>query len=246
MAYRYRSRRSIKRLARKSKRNFIITLIIIGILFYATLNWILPYFIGGIGIIRNTIAPVKKISTSSGNSLLAPPVLNIPYEATNSSEINIKGFGSANSKVKIFIDDIEKTTTGVLPDGSFSAENISLSLGLNNIYGKTIDEDGKESLPSKTIRITYDFEKPNLSISQPEDNKKIQGGDKKVIVSGTTDIGTRIYINDSQIIVDKDGNFSVDLAINEGDNTITIKAVDIASNSTELQRRVSYTPQETQ
>ncbi len=209
---------------------------------YVTLNWALPYFIGGIGIIKDTVQPVKKIVEKSENSLLAPPVLNIPFEATNSAEISIKGFGSENSKVKIFIDDEEKAITDVLSDGSFSTENISLNLGINNIYGKTVDETGKESLPSKTIRITYAYEKPNLTINQPEDGKKIQGGDKKVTVSGKTDAGIKIYINNSQIIIDKDGNFSTDQPLNEGNNTITVKAVDIASNTTEIQRVVTYNP----
>jgi hypothetical protein len=242
MAYRYRSRRSVKRIARKSRNNFIITLVIIGFLIYATINWILPFFINGLGIIKNTVQPVKKITQTNENSFLAPPVLNIPYEATNSSEINIRGFGSVNSKVKIFIDDEEKVTVDVSSDGSFSADNIFLSLGINNIYGKTIDEGNKESLPSKTIRIIYDFEKPNLSVSQPEDGKKIQGGDRKVTVSGKTEAGAKIYINGSQTVVDQDGNFTLDQPLNDGDNTITIKAVDMASNATEIQRVINYTP----
>lgn len=243
MKYRYRSRRSAKRLASKSKRNFVFTLILIGILIYATFTWVLPYFIGGLGFVKNIISPPKKtVTEASKNANLAPPVLNIPYEATNSSEINIKGFGIANSKVKIFIDDNEKTTTDVSSDGSFATENISLSLGLNNIYGITIDEDGKESLPSKTIRIIYDDEKPSLSLNEPEDNKKIQGGDKKVKVSGKTEPGSKVFINNAQIIADREGNFNIDQPLNEGDNDILIKAVDIALNSTEMQRKVIYTP----
>lgn len=242
MAYRYRSRRSAKRLARKSKRSFIITLIIIGALIYSTVTWILPNFINGIGLLKNIIKPPQKtIVRPSGNAALAPPVLNIPYEATNTAQINIPGFGTPNSKVELFIDDDLKQTVDVTNDGSFDFENVFLSLGTNNIYGKTLDEQGRESLPSKVVKIIYDSEKPPLSINEPEDGK-IQGGDKKVKVAGRTDSGVKIFINDTQVIVDKDGNFAFDQALNDGENSIFIKAIDTASNITEEERRVTYIP----
>lgn len=242
MAYRYTSRRSAKRLARRTKNNFILTLIVTGLLIYATITWVLPFFIGGIGFVKNFINPAeKKIPSISEASSLAPPVLNIPYEATNSAQISIKGYGVPNSKVKIYVDDQDQTVD-VSSDGSFTAEDVTLSLGTNNIYGKTIDENGKESLPSKTIKIQYTYDKPNLTINQPEDNKTIQGGDKKITISGKTDQGDKIFINGSQIIVGSDGSFSSDQPLNDGDNIFDIKAVDNASNTTETQRKVTYTP----
>lgn len=240
MAQRYRSRRAVKRFRRKSKRNFIITLVVVGLLLYATINWILPYFISGIGIVKNVIEPPKKI-LKADQSLLAPPVLNIPFEATASSTITIRGFSTPNAKVTLFLDDAAKETVNVAGDGSFIFENIPLTLGTNNIYGKTSDA-GKESLPSKTIRIIYDNEKPTLQISEPEDGKKIQGGDRKIKVAGKTDPGINVFVNSNQVIVDKDGNFSTDQPLNEGDNTISVKAVDAASNTIEVQRNVNYTP----
>ncbi|MDP3758515.1 MAG: hypothetical protein Q8Q86_02250, partial [Candidatus Daviesbacteria bacterium] len=178
MAYRYRSRRAVKRLKRKSKRSFVITLAVVGFILYATINWILPYFIGGISIVKNVIEPPKK-NIKSDKSLSAPPVLNIPFEATASSMINIRGFSTPNSKVTLYIDDETKDTVNVASDGSFLFENVPLVLGTNNIYGKTLD-GSKESLPSKTIRLIYDNEKPFITLFEPEDGKTIQGGDKKV------------------------------------------------------------------
>lgn len=243
MAYRYHSRRAVRRLARKSRRNFFITLVIITILAYFSLTWILPNFIGGIGFIKTVVSPSQKsITQPSDNITLAPPVLNIPYEATNTTQINIKGFGTPNSKVKLYIDDESKQTTDVAEDGSFTFKDVTLGLGTNNIYGRTVDEKDKESLPSKTIKVIYENEKPILNISEPEDNKTIQGGDRKVKVSGKTDPGVNIFINGTQVIVDKDGNFSADQPLNDGDNTISIKAVSIASNITEVQRNVKYNP----
>lgn len=243
VAYQYHSRRSVKRLARKSKRNFAVTLIIIALLIFATVTWILPSFINALGGINNILKPSQKTAPDITEKItLAPPVINIPYEATNTAQIDIKGYGTPGSRVKLYIDDEFKVTTDVLSDGSFIFEKVDLSLGTNNISGISLDEENKESLPSKVVKLIYDNEKPNLDISEPEDGKKIQGGDKKVKVSGKTDPGTQVFINNNLIIVDKDGNFNTDLTLNDGDNIIFIKAIDNSLNKTEIQRMINYTP----
>lgn len=240
-SYRYRSR-SMKRAAKKSKRNFIISLFLIIVFSYLALIWILPNFIGAIGSVKNFIQPTgKKINLEDQTATLAPPVLNIPYEATNTAQINIQGYSSPDLKVKLFIDDEEKQIANVLSDGSFTFQDIDLSLGTNNIFGKTYDEQGNESLPSKTIKVIFDNEKPPLDLSEPEDGKKVQGG-RKVKFAGKTEIGAKIYINGSQVIVDKDGNFSSDQSLSDGDNNFTIRALDSAQNSNEISRLINFTP----
>ncbi len=244
MAYHsYRSRRSVKRLSSKSKKNFFITLFIVGLLLYSTINWVLPFFINSLGVVKNTIQPPKKaVIQASENSTLAPPVLNIPYEATSSAKIDIKGYGTPDSKVKLYLDENDIQTVDVSDDGSFIFANIELNLGTNNIYGKTVDEEDKESLPSKTIKLIYDNEKPSLVIFEPEDGKTIQGGDKKVKISGKTDPGSHIFINGTQAIVDSEGKFNTELPLNDGDNIIVIKSQDEAANSVEIERKAIYTP----
>lgn len=238
----YNSRRQARKLAKQSRRNFIITIFLILLFGYVSLTWILPFLINGIGFVKGNINPPKKVITNDQTPTLAPPVLNIPYEATNSSRIDIKGYGAPNSKVAIYLDDNKKDTQDIGDDGFFEFKNVQLVLGTNNIYGKSIDDKNQESLPSKTLKIIYDNEKPTLNISEPEDGKKIQGGDKKIKISGKTEKGAHIFINDSQIIVDKDGNFSQELTLNEGDNNFNIKAIDQALNTTEISRKIIYQP----
>lgn len=241
MSSRYQYR-SFKRAQNKSRQNFAVSLIIIIALLYITFVWILPNLIGGLGFIKNLTQPNKKVVNLETQTTLAPPVLNIPYEATNTAQINISGYANPGVKVELFMDDEKKDTVDTALDGSFDIKNISLSLGTNNIYAKTIDDAGKESLPSKNIKIIYDNEKPALSISEPEDNKTINGGDKKVKISGKTEPGARVYINSTQVIVDKEGNFSQTLDLSEGDNDFNIKAFDQALNTTETTRKVIYKP----
>lgn len=222
-------------------------------LFFVTLQWILPTFINGIGIIKEIIKPAgKRLTSVAANASLAPPVLNIPYEATNTAQIDIQGYSSPGSKVKLYIDDTEKQTSDVNADGNFTFQKVTLSLGTNNIYGTTTDDEGKISFASKTLKVIFDNEKPLLTLNEPEDGKNIQGGEKKVKMSGKTETGADVFIseasndgvviNGTQTIVDKDGNFSTDLALNDGENNFTIKALDSAGNFTETGRRVIYQP----
>lgn len=239
MAYRTRSARLT---AKRSKQKFFITFLISGLLIYATIFWILPFFVGGVGLIKNiTGQTTQKAEAVADNANAAPPVLNIPFEATNSSSIDIPGYATPGSKVKLFLDDEEKEIVEVSDEGNFTFKNISLNLGTNNIYAKTVDDKSKESLPSKTIRVIFDNEKPKLEISEPEDGKSIQG-ERKLKVAGKTEPQAKIYLNNSQVIVDSEGKFTTTISLNDGENIVTIKSQDSASNSTELSRRVNFQP----
>lgn len=242
MTSKYHSRRSARKLAGKAKRNFFLTLIIILGLLYTTITWILPTFINGIGFVKDKTNPVQRKTPESEDASVAPPVLNIPYEATNSSQIDIKGFGTPETKVKLYLDDELVQTIDVDRKGNFIFEKVELSIGTNNIYGKSLDERDKESLPSKIFKLIYENDKPPLSINEPEDEKKIQGGAKQIKVSGKTDTKVNVFINNTQVIVDKDGNFNTDQILNDGDNTFTVKAQSQAGNITEIQRKVIYSP----
>ena len=244
MAQRYNryNRRAIRRIAKRNKRNFIISLFLVLVFTYVALIWILPNFIRVLGSIKEFISPpIKKIGLQDTTVSLAPPIFNIPYEATNTPQINIQGYATPDSKVKLFIDDEEKQTEKSSSDGSFTFQNIQLNLGVNNIYGKTLDEKGKMSLPSKTIKVIFDNEKPFLEVSDPQDGKTIQG-ERKIKIAGKTEPKSQIYINGNQIIVDSEGNFSSERTLNDGENIFTIKAIDSSSNFSEISRRVIFTP----
>lgn len=244
MAQRYNryNRRAIRRIAKRNKRNFIISFFLVLVFTYVALIWILPNFIKAIGSIKEfTSPPIKKVDLKDTTASLAPPIFNIPYEATNTPQINIQGYATPESKVKLFLDDEEKQTTESSSDGSFNFQDIQLGLGVNNIYGKTIDDNGKMSLQSKTIRIIFDNEKPLLAVSEPEDGKSVSG-ERKIKIAGKTEPKSQIYINGSQIIVDNEGNFSSDRTLSDGENIFAVKAVDSSSNFSEISRRIIFTP----
>lgn len=226
---------------RKNRRNFLATLIIIAILLYVALSWALPNLINILGTASKIFKQTSKTESISDRSSLAPPVLFIPYEATNSAKIDIKGYAQSGLKIKIFLDNELKGETDVLEDGSFIVKNIELNLGTQDLFGKTIDDKGQESLISKIVKITYDNEKPTLEITEPEDNKEIKDN-RKVKISGKTEVGTQVFVNSSQVIIDSEGKFQTELSLSDGENIFTIKAEDKATNYTEIIRRVLFKP----
>lgn len=236
---------SVRRWEKKGKRRLTLTIILGAFLLYALLSWILPALIGGLSYFNKfKETPTQKASVAE-NSTLAPPVLNIPYEATNTASIAIKGYSVPNASVEVYLDDELKTTAKTHDDGSFTTDNISLFLGTNNISGKTVDDKGNKSFPSKPIRILYSNEKPGLEVSSPGDNQEIKGGDKKVLISGSTDPnkGIIVTVNGSQLIVNSEGKFSQTIDISDGENNITVAATDTANNTAQVTRKVIYSAQ---
>lgn len=241
MAYRSYHSRSTRKLANKSKNSLIATIIISVALLFVTITWILPSIINGVGFINHIVKPGTKQNSVADDVTLAPPVLNVPLESTNQSPIDINGYATPKVKVEIFLDDKLVSTISSKDDGSFIASSIDLNLGTNNIYGKTADENGQESLASKTIKLIYDNEKPDLDLSEPNDNQEVQGsGTVKVV--GTTETNAKVTINNVQIIIKSDGSFSTDFPINDGDNNLNIKSTDSAGNVNEINRKVTKQP----
>lgn len=233
---------SAKKFERKSRNKFLFTIIITIFLVYALFAWILPGLIGGLSYMNRFKSTPSTEPSLPQDASLAPPVLNIPYESTNTAAIKISGYASPKTTIQIYIDDELRTTAQTDDGGSFTTEDLSLNLGTNNIYGKTADNKGIQSLASKTIQIIYDNEKPELEIKEPEDNKTINGGEKKVTIAGSTEPNSSVTINDTRVIINNDGSFSKTIDLNDGENNIIITTKDKAGNSTKISRKVVYQP----
>lgn len=201
----------------------------------------MPTLINGLGTIKSFTSQTKNSTKPiSESSSLAPPVLNIPYEATNEAKVDIQGYATSNSKVKIYLDEKLVSTVTAGDGGNFTASNIELFPGTNNIYGKTEDQKGLDSLPSKTIKLIYDNEKPKLEVLGPSDGQVFH--DKKINITGVTEQAAVLYINDARVIVKDDGSFNHELSLNEGENNLSIKAHDLAGNIMEITRKAIYQP----
>lgn len=233
--------RSVKRLESKNRKKLVITIIAILIFSYIFIFYGLPWIIGSLSVL-NKFKTTKTPKQVTEDITLAPPVLNIPFEATNTSSIRFKGYSLPNAKVELYVDNELKDEVSTQSDGSFIVDNLPLSLGSNTITGKSIDEKGKRSLSSKGINIFYSNEKPKLEVTEPQDNQEVKGGDKKVKVSGKTDPNNHVSVNSQTAIVNGEGNFTIEVQLNDGDNPITVLATNSAGNTTVVSKIVKYTP----
>ncbi len=234
---------SVRRSERKNRNRIIITFLIIAFLAYGLLAWILPTLISGLSIF-NKFKSHPKVTQAVEDTTISPPVLNIPFEATNTASIKVKGYSQPNTKVEIYLDNELKSVILSDPDGQFITSDINLSLGGNIFSGKTIDENSHKSLASKAIKIIYDNDKPKLEVSSPTDGAEIKGGDKRVTVSGLIDPNDQVsvLINNTQVVTNQDGGFSKIVELTEGDNHITIMAKDSAGNITQMVKNIKFLP----
>lgn len=232
--------RSIRSKERRTKKLLIRNIILAVVIVYGVFFWGLPALVGGLSFLHRSSPQSSQSQSANQDASVAPPVLNIPYEATNTAAIKVSGYTTANSKVELYVNDDLKTTANSSGDGSFQTDDFALILGTNNIYGKTIDSNNKSSLSSKTIQLTYSNDQPKLNLSSPGDNTEVKGGDKKVTVSGSTDPSNTVSVNGTIVIVNSDGHFSLDVPLNDGDNTVTVTATNTVGNTTKIGRKVKY------
>ncbi len=97
-------------------------------------------------------------------------------------------------------------------------------------------------MPSKVIKLIFNNEKPQLEIFEPTDGAQIKGGDKKVKVVGKTENLNSVSVNGLTVIVNNDGGFTIEVPLNDGDNTISIVVTNNVGNSTQIEKKVTYTP----
>jgi len=189
-----------------------------------------------------TLSSFRKESPSKNNTsytILFPPVLEVNFEATNSARITVSGIADKEATVAISVNDRAAVKVTADSEGKFRAPNIILTEGTNNITAQTIKGE-QESSPSSVFSVIYKKTPPKLEITAPSENQKFSGDAKDITISGTTDAGSRITINDRLVIVDQDGKFSYPVTLSEGENTFKFVAVDIAGNQTTLERKVTF------
>lgn len=235
--------RSLRHSESRAKRKLIFTIVGILIACYVLFNWGLPFIIGHLSFLNKKNTPVD-VEALKIDEAIAPPVLYIPYEATNSASLPISGYAAPLSRVEVYIDEEIKAQVSTDSEGKFETGPIALNLGTNNISAVTINDSDKKSLPSKNIKLYFSNEKPELVILEPGDGAQISGGDKKIKVAGKTNVNNSITVNGSTVIVDNEGGFQTVVALNDGDNTITVIASNSFGNSNEIARIVKYVPQD--
>jgi hypothetical protein len=214
-----------------------LTIVLIIVLFFLGIPALIR-FVVFIGDIRSSGKAPEIIDTIPPST----PVLQALPEATSSSKIKVKGYASAGSNVRLIVNGETKKELLVGNNGDFIFDGIVLKSGENKIKARAFDDAGNKSPLSETLTIEYDNEKPELEISFPEEGQEFFDKDKNITVEGKTDPDIKVYINGKLNFADYEGRFSANVELNEGENIITVKAVDKAENQQEIQIKINYSP----
>lgn len=223
----------VQRLARREEGDIIKRIVVLSFLSVVIIVLIFTLGVPLLGNFADLLGRVfgsKSLGNLSQNQVLASPVLNSLPTATNSASLAVSGFASSGSKTEIFLNS-DKVGEADVSDGKFKYENVSLKSGVNQINVKAVDSSGNESDSSETASVTLDTIAPKLSVNNPTDGQSFSGV-SRITVEGTSDPNAEVLANGFLANVANDGKFDVSIPVSGGDNTIEVKAIDYAGNTT--------------
>lgn len=168
-----------------------------------------------------------------------PPRLAIPFEATNSGTISIKGYAEKGIMVELLKNEVSIGKVATNDAGEFVFNDISLDQG-ESVFNAIAESDkGGSSEPSKEAKVSYDNSPPELTLTNPsEDNLKVDSSDFDVI--GKSDKGVSVTVNGMVAMVDDGGKFKLKLQLAAGKNDVEIVVRDLAGNETRKKITITY------
>lgn len=200
---------------------------------------ILPLFIKFLAF-RNLSS---KITYTEENTLSMRPYLSAPYDATSSAQISLSGTAQSGQKIILLQNGASGADTTANDQGSFSFDSVSLEAGQNTFSAVSENAEGERSNPSNVVTISYVKDAPKLEVSEPANDSTVtQRKQNPVRVRGKTDPGNKVYISDRLQFVSGDGSFTGQVQLSEGENTITVKAVNPAQIETIQEIKVKFSP----
>jgi cytoskeletal protein RodZ len=100
------------------------------------------------------------------------------------------------------------------------------------------------SLPPKDVQqkvITQDEKSHKaltLTVTSPVDKSTVTKA--TLVVKGKTSPKAEVFVNDSEGVADANGNFSLNITLDEGDNPVIVMANDAAGNAAEQDLNITY------
>ncbi|WML49090.1 hypothetical protein RCG23_03010 [Neobacillus sp. PS3-34] len=170
------------------------------------------------------------------------PVITSPVNKTftKESHVTVTGTSSANGTSISLFNGSSLVGTGTVESGQFSIPT-TLNAGSNELTVKA-EVEGKETDSSLPVNVTLDQTAPVVNVITPDDGYKTN---KDVVtVNGLVrdDNLSSLMINDQNVKINSDGSISYRVIVDPGENTITIKARDLAGNETVVTRKVIVDP----
>lgn len=223
---------------RKTRKQIFVYSVLSVLLILAMIRFGVPGFIQLIAFFGN-----PKPSTTEVDSGYIPqkPVLEPVAEATNSSPIAIKGVAGANVSVRLSVNGLTVAEDTSDSEGGFEFENVKLTLDDNSISVVAISDTGRESNP-ETAEVVLDRTAPEITVTSPQDGSSYYGAAQKTVnIQGEiNEDDTEVKINGNYVRLGSNNTFDHRLALNQGDNEITVTARDRAGNSSEVKMKLVF------
>lgn len=156
---------------------------------------------------------------------------------TNSTNLDFEYKNANNQEVITRLNNEEEKPIILNGDGR---KQLKLTEDNNEFHVTYTDANGYIHKLSKVINI--DRIAPSLEIFESIDGS-VTGKDS-VIITGKTSGADKVTINDSEVELGDKGVFKHTVALSEGKNDISIKATDVAGNTTLYQAQVTYSKEE--
>lgn len=230
----------VEKLAGKEERatvkrivSFSIFSVIIAVFLFTLGVPILGKFADFLGLVFKN----PELATVDKTAPLVPRVESLP-SATNSARLAINGFSTGADSVEIYLNG-EKIGKTEVDEGKFKYEDITLKNGENKIAAKAINGTDNESDFSQTQIIVLDKNEPILEIEGPTEGQFFFQNNR-IKVFGKSEKDAQVFANGFLASVDAEGKFEVFLSLSEGENTIEVKAIDLAGNTKTESRKVNF------
>ena len=191
--------------------------------------------------VKETVKPVITISSPSNGAYIASNQPNIVFTVTD--ETNGSGVKIDSLSVKIDGRAITSgiTKTAITNGYSVTVTPSTLSDGSHTVTINCADNDGN-SATEKSTTFTVDTVPPVLNVTSPDAG--LITNKSTVVVAGTTNDATSspvtLTVNGNTVSVGSDGSFSTTVTLSEGENIITIEAVDQAGKVSTVTRTVTF------
>lgn len=235
---RYRSRLS-RRQEKQTKRALVFSILGIIATLFLLIKVGIPLLIN-FTLFVSSIGRTEDVAKKEDKSFIAPPVLSPLFSATNSARIEVSGKSDPSLRIFLFVNSEHVDDAEVKSDNAFVFSKVSLRSGTNTIKAKAMNNDKKESDFSNELTVVYKKDPPSLTVESPKDQQSFTKDESPITVSGKTDPGAKVTVNELWAIVDEFGNFSYNLRLTNGENSIKVIAIDEAGNKAELERKVTY------
>lgn len=186
---------------------------------------------------------IRAVDTAGNETLLSrmvtlrtrPPALTVVQPEANNAFVN-NNLLTVRGNVP---PDVAVTVNGrpapVNAQGQFNLD-ILLEEGENVLQIVAADPVGNESVVER--RLTLRSQGPTITLTSLPDGLVVR--DPSVRVGGRVDPGAQLQVNGNTVPVDANGNFSTLVALQGGNNLVTVTAVDLAGNTSSIQRTVHY------